>query len=122
MPRDVRIVDSITQPDGASGAAVVAGSHGGISSGRDAAQIGVGAVVSNDAGVGRDEAGIESLPYLDELGCPAATVDHRSARIADGVGVARNGTVSHVNDLAAGIGVRPDDATRDSAERVRAEG
>lgn len=107
MPRDVRIVDSITQPDGASGAAVVAGSHGGISSGRYAARIGVSGVVFNDAGVGRDGAGIESLPYLDDLGAPAATVDHRSARIADGVDMARDGTVSHVNETAADLGCTP---------------
>lgn len=104
MPRDIRIVDSITQPDDATGAAVVTGSHGGISSGRYAAQLGVTGVVFNDAGVGRDEAGVQSLPYFDELGCPAATVDHGSARIADGVDMARNGTISRVNETAADLG------------------
>lgn len=107
MPRDIRIFDSITQPDDAHGAAVVAGSHGGISSGRYAAQIGVTGVVFNDAGVGRDEAGLQSLAYFDELGCPVATVDYRSGRIADGVDMARNGTISHVNETAADIGCEP---------------
>lgn len=107
MPRDIRIFDSITQPDDAAGSAVVAGSHGGISSGRYAAQVGVTGIVFNDAGVGRDEAGIRSLPYFDEFGCPAATVDHRSARIADGVDMARNGTISRVNETAADLGCEP---------------
>lgn len=104
MPRDVRINDSITQPDDATGAAVVTGSHGGISSGRYAAQLGVTGVVFNDGGVGTDEAGIQSLPYFDELGCPAATVDHETARIADGVDMARNGVISRVNETAAEAG------------------
>lgn len=107
MPRDIRIFDSITQPADASGAAVVAGSHGGISSGRYAAQIGVTGIVFNDAGVGRDEAGLNSLPYFDDLRCPAATVDHRSARIADGVDMARHGEISHVNETAAELGCSP---------------
>lgn len=104
MPRDIRIIDSMTQPDDADGAAVVTGSHGGISSGRYAAEIGVTGVVFNDAGVGRDDAGVQALPYLDDLGCPAATVDHRSARIADGVDMALNGTISRVNETAADLG------------------
>lgn len=104
MPRDVRMVDSITQPADAKGEVVIAGSHGGISSGRYAAQLGLTGIVFNDAGVGRDEAGLRSLSYFDELGCPAATVDHRSARIGDGIDMAMNGTVSHLNEIAADVG------------------
>lgn len=104
MPRDIRIMDSITQPDDAPGTVIIAGSHGGVSAGRYAARLGVTGVIFNDAGVGRDEAGLASLSYFDGFGCPAATVNHRSARIADGVDMGRNGTISHVNETAADLG------------------
>jgi hypothetical protein len=107
MLRDIRIIDSITQPDDAAGSSIIAGSHGGISSGRYAAGVGVSGIVFNDAGIGRDEAGIESLPYLDEHDCPAATVDNSTARIADGVDMAYNGKISRVNDTASDIGCEP---------------
>ena len=115
MPRDIRIVDSMTQPDDATGTTVITGSHGGISSGRYAASLGVSGVVFNDAGIGRDDAGIESLPYLDDLGCPAAVVDSDTARIADGVDMARNGEISRVNDVAAALGCEPGQNALDCA-------
>ena len=103
MPRDIRIVDSITQPDTARGTAMIAGSHGGISSGGYAARLGLSGVVFNDAGVGYGDAGVQSLALFDDLGAPAATVDHESARIGDGVDSAMHGTISHVNEIAEKI-------------------
>ncbi len=104
MPRDIRLVDSITQPKESRGSVIVAGSHGGISSGRYAAQLGLTGIVFNNAGVGKDDAGIESLSYLEELGLPAATIDNQSARIGDGVDMARDGEISHVNAVAEDCG------------------
>lgn len=104
MPRDIRLVDSITQPKDSRGTAIIAGSHGGISSGRYAAQLGLTGIVFNNAGVGKDDAGIESLSYLDELGLPASTVDNESARIGDGADMARDGVISHVNEIAEDCG------------------
>ncbi len=104
MARSICIVDSITQPENVDGAAIIAGSHGGISSARYAAQLGSTGVIFNDAGIGKDEAGIESLPYLDEFDCPAATVDYRSARIGDGVNMVKHGSIRHVNDTAEDVG------------------
>lgn len=104
MPRDIRLVDSITQPSDSEGTVIVAGSHGGISSGRYAAQLGLIGIIFNDAGEGKNDAGIESLSYLDELGLPTATVDNESARIGDGVSMAQGGVISHVNDAAEECG------------------
>lgn len=106
VPRDIRLVDSVTQPKESEGTVVIAGSHGGVSSGRYAAQLGLRGVVLNDAGVGKDDAGIGSLPYLNDLGLPAATVDHGTARIGDGVSTSQ-GVVSHVNELAEDYGCEP---------------
>lgn len=103
MPRDIRLVDSITQPKDAEGMVVIAGSHGGISSGRYAAQLGLRGIVFNDAGVGKDDAGIESLAYLDDLGLPTATVDNGTARIGDGVSMSQ-GEISYVNEIAEECG------------------
>lgn len=81
-------------------------SHGGVYAGYFAAKMGIGAVILNDAGIGREEAGIAGVRMLDDLGVPAATIAHTSARIGDGAdGVAR-GVLSFVNDAAARLGLR----------------
>lgn len=121
MPRDIRLVDSITQPKDSQGSVIIAGSHGGISSGRYAAQLGLTGVVFNNAGVGRDDAGIESLSYLEELGLPAATVDNQSARIGDGADMAR-GEISHVNDVAADCGCEVGQSALDCAATMHDAG
>ncbi len=54
--------DTVTKPDGRHRDAVlIGGSHGGIYAGYCAAKAGVRAVILNDAGVGKDRAGIGSL-------------------------------------------------------------
>jgi len=100
-------VDSVTKlgPEHA-GTVLFGGSHGGVYAGYCAAKAKVHAVLLCDAGVGKDEAGIGSLAYLDALGMAAATVSARSARIGDGEDQARRGTVSHVNKAAAAAGCR----------------
>lgn len=118
MPRDIRIVDSMTQLDDATGTTVITGSHGGVSSGRYAVSIGVSGVVFNDAGIGRDGSGIESLLNLDDLGCPAVAVDHDTARIGDGLDMAKHGMISRVNDTAANLGCERDQNALDCAARM----
>ena len=53
---------------------VVSGSHGGTSAAEFAARAGVRAVIFNDAGVGKENAGVRGLELLDALGIAAATV------------------------------------------------
>ena len=74
--------DSITRvgPE-AAGAVVVNGSHGGIYAAYLAGKLRVAAAIFNDAGVGRDQAGIAGLDYLEGFGIPAAVIGHDSARI-----------------------------------------
>ena len=54
------------------GAVLVAGSHAGVIAAYYAARAGAGAVLLNDAGVGKDGAGIAGLAYLDAIGMAAA--------------------------------------------------
>ncbi len=105
MPR-LRIVDSITElgPQDA-GCLAVSGSHGGISSARYALAARPHLSIFNDAGVGRDEAGLAALPFLQSYGLAACTVAHSSARIGEAQSTLDGGIVSHVNALALALGV-----------------
>ena len=78
------------------------------------------ALILNDAGVGKDRAGIAGLAYLEEIGMAAATVDCMSARIGDGADMLARGVISHANAFAALRGVVEGLSCVDAAERLRA--
>ena len=85
MAAPIVTADSITRVGAdAAGAVVVNASHGGLYAAYLAAKLGAAAAIYNDAGIGRDRAGIGGLDYLEELGIAAAAVGHDSARIGDG--------------------------------------
>lgn len=103
----VRVLDSATRLQPADrGAVVVCGSHGGLYPAWLAARAGVRAIVLNDAGIGRERAGIAGLAWLDRIGIAACALDFRSARIADGADALASGIVSTVNEAAARAGCR----------------
>ena len=90
--------DSITRVGTeAAGAVVVNGSHGGIYAAYLAGKLPVAAAIFNDAGVGRDQAGIAGLDYLEELGIPAAAIGCDTARIGDGADMMARGLVTNAN-------------------------
>ncbi len=86
---------------------VIAGSHGGALGGRPetALKYPAAAAVFNDAGVGRDDAGLSRLPALDQRGIPAATVSADSARIGDARSMWETGRISAANDTARQRGI-----------------
>ncbi|MFZ4481516.1 MAG: hypothetical protein ACOYNZ_16665 [Rhodoferax sp.] len=102
----LRVVDSITElgPQDA-GCLAVSGSHGGISSARYALAARPRLSVFNDAGVGKDAAGLAALAFLQSHGLAACTVAHDSARIGEASSTLNDGVVSHVNALARALGV-----------------
>ena len=101
-------VDSATRlGPGALEAIVVCGSHGGLYPAWLAARTGVRAVVFNDAGIGRHQAGIAGVMWLASLGIAACAIDYRSARVGDGADALAAGVVSMTNDLAARHGCLP---------------
>src|SRR5215831_9160871 len=116
MPAPIVIADSITRvgPE-AEGAVSVNGSHGGLYAAYVAAKLRVAAVVFNDAGVGREAAGIAGLDYLARLGIPAAAVGHMTARIGDGADMMARGVTTHSNGPAIALGCRTGIACRDAA-------
>ncbi|WP_372648038.1 hypothetical protein [Draconibacterium sp.] len=97
----VTVTDSITFLNKSNaGDIVVCGSHGGVSAGAYAQKYHVKAVFFNDAGIGKNNAGIKSLESLSEAGIPACTVDCMSAEIFNGQDVLDNGIITVCNQLA----------------------
>jgi uncharacterized protein YunC (DUF1805 family) len=119
----VLIADSITRVGAdAAGGVVINGSHGGIYAAYLAAKLRVAAAVFNDAGVGRDEAGIAGLDYLAGLGIPAAAVGHETARIGDGSDMMARGLITHANSPAIALGCHAGMACRDAAAALQQAG
>jgi hypothetical protein len=102
----VILMDSITKvtPEDA-GAIVVCASHGGASSGEFALEVPLKVVIFNDAGVGKDNAGIVALDMLQKRGVAGAAVAHTSGRIGDSMDMWENGVLSHVNAVARNAGL-----------------
>ena len=90
------------------GQILLIGSHGGLPGGDPAAALNINALaaVYNDAGIGRDQAGVTRLPALDGRGIAGATVAGQSARIGEGRSTYRDGVISRVNQTAAAMGAR----------------
>ncbi len=102
-----------------AGKVLVAGSHGGIIAAYLGAKAGVHALILNDAGVGKDRAGIAGLAYLEAIGMAAAAVDCMSARIGDGEDMLARGIVSHANIFASLCGVVAGQSCLEAADRLR---
>jgi len=98
----------------------VSGSYGGRYNAYNAAKWPVRAVVMNDAGIGKDNAGIVGLEFLDQIKMAAATADAQTCHIGDGDHMLAHGIISHVNQTAAGLGCEKGQSVRDCAELMRA--
>jgi hypothetical protein len=98
---------------------VVSGSYGGRYNAFNAAKWGVRGVIMNDAGVGKDNAGIVGLDYLDAIGLAAATADGQTCHIGDGDHMLAHGIISHVNRAALALGCSPGQSVRACAELMR---
>lgn len=101
--RGLFILDSITQirPHMAGGI-IVSGSHGGISSSTyvEAEADKPLAVFFNDAGVGKDQAGIAALKRLAPFGVLVFCYSHLTACIGQAQDGLDNGIVTHANGPA----------------------
>ena len=116
----IHILDSITKlNDAHRGQVIVAASHGAEYAAYLAAKGGARAVILNDAGVGKDNAGVSGLPFMDDLGISAATVGYQTARIGDGADMIARGIISHVNTAAANLGCAAGWACLDCADLMR---
>jgi len=103
----VLVMDSaaeITQDE--KGQIVIAGSHGADLAARYVSRFEPFGVILNDAGKGKDDAGISGLPILDAMDILGATVDSMSARIGEGDDNYQNGSISAINLKAKQAGLR----------------
>lgn len=119
LPKEILLADTATKlGTEAKGAVIVTGSHGG----RYAAYLTLKehprAVIHNDAGVGKDDAGIAIIAMAEALRVAAATLSHASCRIGDASDMMARGKVSHANATAHALGVVPGMAGRDAALRL----
>ena len=86
---------------------IVAGSHGGTAAAGyllDHSQK-PRLVFFNDAGGGKDHAGLAGLDLLQEVQVAACTYSHLSARIGQAQDGLEHGVISHCNDLALAMGM-----------------
>lgn len=107
LGRRLLVLDSITEAVGSgAGCVVVSGSHGGLSAGRFALDAQVWLAVFNDAGVGKDAAGIAAMALLQAHGIAACTVAHTSARIGEARSTLESGVISFANAAAEAAGAK----------------
>ena len=121
LPASVILLDSLgdLQPDNTNPILVCA-SHCG-DNGTFARKLKNGhvkAVFLNNAGIGKNHAGISGLVHYEDANILACAVDHNSAEI----GVARDtwesGIISHTNKLAEKAGIQPGDSVQEAVASI----
>ena len=116
MVKVVCVPSSASATEEAAGNVIVSGSYGGEYNAFHAAKRKIRGVILNDCGVGRDNAGIKGLPYLDRIHLAGATADVWTCHMADGEHMLAHGTISHVNESAAKLGCRVGQSVAKCAE------
>jgi len=104
----LHLLDSITAIDAhCADGVIVSGSHGGLSSAGFVlrAPVRPRAVFLNDAGVGKERAGIVALDLLEEIGVACGCYAHESARIGEARDGYDNGMITHLNAHAQAAGL-----------------
>ena len=121
LPETVILLDSLgdLQPDNTSPILVCA-SHCGDNGtfARKLQNCHVKAVFLNNAGIGKNQAGISGLAHYQDAHILACAVDHNSAEI----GVARDswesGIISHTNILAEKAGIQAGDSVQNAVAKI----
>jgi hypothetical protein len=120
-PKGIVLADTATKlGESAKGAVIVTGSHGGRYAAYLTLKAHPRAVIHNDAGVGKDEAGIAVVGIAQALGVAAATLSHASCRIGDATDMMARGIVSCANAAASALGVSKGVTCREAATRLLA--
>jgi hypothetical protein len=98
---------------------IISGSHGGTSSAGYAIEAGVAAAFFNDAGGGKNGAGIKGLHELAKHGIIAIAISHESAEIANAADTYKNGIVAHINRPAELAGIKPGMSAASTVDLLR---
>ncbi|MEN0140164.1 MAG: hypothetical protein AAGC80_33765 [Rhodococcus sp. (in: high G+C Gram-positive bacteria)] len=114
--RQIVVMDSMSQIETSDrDRIVIAASNGGQESGRLAVATECALAVLNDAGGGKEDAGIVGVARMGTAGVPGAAVSHDSAEISNGMDMWHNGVISYVNGPATEAGISVGDSVRASA-------
>jgi len=117
--RKIVVADSAAGMDERSkGDVFVDGSHCGRNVGDMTLHSGVGAMIGNDAGMGKNDAGVVALKMCDEKGIPAAAVAAMSAKIGSGKSTYEQGKISVVNETAKKMGVTVGMSAKEAADKM----
>jgi len=95
---------------------IVTGSHQG--SGSHLAKCKIKGVIGNDAGKGKQDAGIAGFKLLDEHGILAAAVSNMTAKIGNGDSTYEQGKISAVNEMARKLGISEGMSAKDAADKM----
>ncbi len=118
--RALHLIDSITAITAAmDGGVIVSGSHGGRSVVGFTLACRPHAVFFNDAGIGKERAGIIALDQLEGAGMIAAAYSSDSARIGEAEDGWRCGVLSAVNGLARAAGLAPGQPVSEAVALLR---
>ena len=117
--RKIVVADSAAAMDERSkGDVFVDGSHCGINVGEMTINTEMGAMIGNDAGMGKNNAGIAALKMCDEHSIPAAAVAAMSAKIGDGMSTYEQGKISVANEIAKKMGVSKGMSAKEAANKL----
>ncbi len=108
MPQSniISVLDSVAYTkERDRGHIIVCGSHGGESAAKYLLSFSPSGVIFNDAGIGKNSAGVKGLRLLDNAYIPAAAVDAFSAEIGDGNETYKKGVISTINRAASRCGI-----------------
>ena len=97
---------------------IVTGSHSGINSCEYLAGHNIKGAIGNDAGMGKENAGIAGMEILEEQGIPAAAVSCLSARIGNGTSTYEQGKISAVNETGKKLGITIGMSAREAADKM----
>lgn len=95
---------------------IITGSHGGVNACEYMGNLKIKGMVSNDAGIGKNEAGIAGMKGLDKYDIPAVAVSTMSAKIGNGTSTYEQGSLSATNELAKKLGISQGMSAREAAD------
>jgi hypothetical protein len=95
---------------------VIFGSHCGTNVGEYVANLQVRGAIGNDAGRGKEDAGIAGLEALEKNGIPGAAVSAMSAQIGNGMSTYGEGTISATNESARKLGITAGMSAKEAAD------
>lgn len=93
---------------------IVSASHGGLSSARYALEQPPLLTVFNDAGIGKDKAGVAALFSLEDKNLASLAISASSARIGDAEDTWENAIISDLNNTAKAMGFDKNKSLKES--------